>query len=422
MTVMAIILIFVLFAFGGIAVGLGMKEKPQSRTLGKVILSVLVSLLVGGGFFLAFVFSSLFFPKLLLGALPYGIGAFCFFVILSLNFKIWDKNTKPYKLAVTLALCCCLAVICIDTGMKIYKESIPKVGEGNILRDYRPYSQWDKTVSLNEPSTLIITEDLPVMDGATALYPIYAAFAKAIYPEETFTDIDYEKGETLMCTTTTYAYESLMNAQSDIIFVAAPSAAQLEKAESMGLEFEMTPIGREAFVFFVNSQNTVEELSLEQIRGIYSGKITKWSEVGGDLGKIRAFQRDEGSGSQSALQRLMGEVPLMEAPTEHVVGGMSGIIEKTSDYRNYKNAIGYSFRFYSTEMVKNDSIKLLRIEGVYPDAANIENGTYPITNSFYAVTVKGRVSENTKKLLEWICGEQGQYIVEQTGYVPNKVD
>ena len=108
---------------------------------------------------------------------------------------------------------------------------------------------------------------------------------------------------------------------------------------------------------------------------------------------------------------------LMEAPKEDVVSGMGGIITRTADYRNYKNAIGYSFRFYSTEMVKNDMIKLLCINGVAPTLENIENGTYPIGGDFYAVT-RSDADENTLKLLEWVLSSQGQELVEKTGYTP----
>ena len=110
---------------------------------------------------------------------------------------------------------------------------------------------------------------------------------------------------------------------------------------------------------------------------------------------------------------------LMEAPKEGVVDMMAGIIEKTADYKNYKNAIGFSFRFYSAEMIKNRQIRLLRVDGTAPSAENIENGSYPLASEFYAVT-RSDASENTKKLVEWIQGNQGQDIIEGTGYTPLK--
>ena len=110
---------------------------------------------------------------------------------------------------------------------------------------------------------------------------------------------------------------------------------------------------------------------------------------------------------------------LIEPERNELIDGMGGIIRRVADYKNYKNAIGYSFRFYSTEMVKNNQIKLLSINGVAPTLENIENGTYPIASYFYAVT-RSDASENTKLLLEWILSAEGQSIIEKVGYTPVK--
>ena len=177
---------------------------------------------------------------------------------------------------------------------------------------------------------------------------------------------------------------------------------------------------KEGDVFFVNSKNPMENITIKQIQDIYSGEITKWDELNvNGFGDIRAFQRDEGSGSQTALVKLMGDKPLMKPIEENVIGGMGGIISKTADYKNYKNAIGYSFRYYSREMVNNNQIKLLNIEGIAPTIENIENGTYPVASEFFAVT-RIDADENTKKLLDWVVSEQGQELVEKTGYTPVK--
>ena len=113
----------------------------------------------------------------------------------------------------------------------------------------------------------------------------------------------------------------------------------------------------------------------------------------------------------------MGETPLMDPPREDRIDGMGGIIDQTADYKNYKNAIGYSFRFYSTEMVGNEQIKLLSVNGVAPTLENIENGTYPIASQFFAVT-RSDADENTQALLNWILSEEGQELIEKTGYTP----
>ena len=226
------------------------------------------------------------------------------------------------------------------------------------------------------------------------------------------------------CTGTIEAYQRLIEGQTDIIFCAAPSKDQLDAAAAAGRELHLTPLGREAFVFFVNSENPVAGLTVEEIQGIYTGEIKNWRELGGKNQKIRPYQRAENSGSQTALLRLMDGLQLMEPEKEDRIAGMGGIITQVASYRNHKNAIGFSFRFYSTEMVENDQIRLLALNGVEPTRETIRSGEYPISSNFYAVTASPigepapeETNEELRAFLDWILSEQGQEIIEKTGYV-----
>lgn len=300
-----------------------------------------------------------------------------------------------------------------------YHNSIPKITDSDVnLSLYEPFGENTKAASLDTISTLKLEADLPRLDGATALYPLYAAFARAVYPQN---DYDYYYSNFVRCTNTVNAYSSLIHAESekkgpDIIFVAQPSEKQKEEAEEAGVKLKLTPIGKEAFVFFVNAKNPIDNLTVEQIRRIYSGEITNWKEVGGKNKSIRAFQRNENSGSQTAFLHFIDGHPLMTPPEEDIVHGMGRIIRQASDYINYSNSIGFSFRFYANEMVNNNEIKLLKINGIYPDIHSIQNGSYPMASYFYAVTLEGNDNPNVQLLIDWILSEQGQFLVEKTGY------
>ncbi|MFD2370061.1 PstS family phosphate ABC transporter substrate-binding protein [Brevibacillus sp. GCM10020057] len=299
-------------------------------------------------------------------------------------------------------------------GYQWYENSIPVVSEQDVdLSEYQPFREPTKAKKLEEPASLTLQGDLPRLDGATALYPLYAAFAQAVYPKKEYNPYDSE----VMSSTTPKAYERLIDGEADIIFAAGPSQQQLEEAKQKGVELKLTPIGREAFVFFVNAANPVKGLTTQQIRDIYAGKITDWSEVGGAPGKIRAFQRPKNSGSQTMLEKVMGNVELMPAPEEDIEAGMGGIIRKTADYKNYKQAIGYSFLYFATEMVQNGDIRLLEVDGVKPDKSTIRDGTYPLAAEFYAVTA-GSANPNVSRFIDWILSPQGQSLVERTGYTP----
>ena len=317
---------------------------------------------------------------------------------------------------------------------KSYHNSFETIAEyGFNLSLYDPFPSLGKTlaVSPDSPSTLNIPENPPRIDGAIALYPLYSAFAKATYPMPQNTkhgyryDVMDENGKItskaieiiIACTNTVGAYSRLIQRDTDIIFVAGPSEEQLQMAKDANVELKFTPIGREAFVFFVNTENPVNDLSIADIQRIYSGKTKNWNEFGGKNSAIRAFQRPEGSGSQTMLIRFMGDNPLMTPPKEDVVSGMGGIISEVSSYRNYPNAIGYSFLFFTTELVADRKIKLLSLNGVTPTRENVANKTYPYTTEFYAVTA-GTRNPNVEKFIKWILSEQGQTLVEKTGYTP----
>ena len=337
--------------------------------------------------------------------------------------KTWMKRFWAGLLAATL-------VCGVYVGFGAYEDSIPTVEDRDgLIYEYEPFAEGTKAVYPNGESTLKFEDPAIDMDGATALYPVYSAFVQAVYPEGTYDiyDFDYNEAEgygQVTCTGTIEAYERLIHGKTDIIFCAAPSKDQLALAERIGVQLHLTPIGREAFVFFVNSENPVEGLTVEEIQGIYTGEITNWKELGGKWQKIRPYQRAENSGSQSALLRLMEGLPLMEPEKEDRISGMGGIITQVAGYRNHKNAIGFSFRFYSTEMVENEQIRLLALNGVKPTKETIRSGAYPISSNFFAVTASPigepapeETNEDLRAFIDWILSEQGQEIIEKTGYV-----
>lgn len=336
----------------------------------------------------------------------------CVFVLFVCGIFNW-MNTKKKKRWVMGALGVTIIFTLIPPIQHYYKLSIPTLDAEIDISAYQPFTQDNQVVKPDEKVSLQLTGSLPRLDGATAMYPLYAAFVEATYPKG-----DYQPYKSrVQVNRTPEAYQNLIAGNVDLIFVAAPSIKQEWQAEKEGLTFNMTPIGREAFVFFVHHKNNVDNVTLDQVKKIYAGEITNWRDVGGEDEAIRAFQRPADSGSQIALENLMDNKPIMEAPSENIASGMGGIIHEVSQYRNYKNAMGFTFRYYSTEMVRNKKIKLLSIDGIAPTKENIRNGTYPLVSEFYAVTAGGE-NENVQKLIDWILTDEGQALVAKVGYVP----
>ncbi len=326
------------------------------------------------------------------------------------------KAFRYYLIGYIALVLAFLLLIFAQIGIWMYDEMTTiDTAPAIAVSEYLPFDENSKIVKTDAKLLsfrAMSADKLPIIDGAAAVFPVYSAFVHAIYPETTrlYDDVfEYNN--------TTGGYRELALRNTDIFIGAAPSDKQVEFAREQGTTFEYTQIGSEAFVFFVNKDNPIESLTTEQIKGIYSGNITNWSEVGGKDEEIVPFQRNEGSGSQSMLKRFMGDTPIIEPNKVTRSGGMGDIIEVVADYRNRSSSIGFSFRFYVEGIIKNPDIKMIAIDGVAPTAENIKNGTYPIITPLYAVSYKNNPNENVKALLDWMLTEEGQYIIEQTGYV-----
>lgn len=276
---------------------------------------------------------------------------------------------------------------------------------------YLPYEEDSDLVRID--SSLKLTENLPVLDGAAALVPVYAAIVDNVYPKGSvtyeggsFSDDNYygenfAADSAMQYKNTVRGYQAIVDGTTDILFCAAPSAQQKQYAQQKGVELEYVPIGLEAFVFFVNENNPVDNLTADQIRGIYSGEYTNWSQLGGPNRVINPVTRLSGSGSQSAMDAFMGDVKIALKSPFAITGA----------------SIGYSFRYYMDGIVGNEAVKMLSLNGVYPSAENIQNGSYPIIAQFYAVYRADNENENIPVLIDWILSEEGQKIIEGSGYV-----
>ena len=156
-----------------------------------------------------------------------------------------------------------------------------------------------------------LREHLPKMDGSTSLITLEAGLRAAIF------DISLTDAEQQVVHSTTWdAFRNLLKGSTDLIFSVPLSQKQYEMAAEAGVELVCEPVAKEGFVFVVNAQNPVDLLTQEQLRGIYSGEITNWNQVGGDDLPITPYQRNTDSGSQNYMIEFMADTPLMDAPTE----------------------------------------------------------------------------------------------------------
>lgn len=333
----------------------------------------------------------------------------------------WKRGVKAFSRS---ALCIALAgVIAVGAtfGYCVYLDSIRIVDNLNInTEEYLPFDENSKIARLDKEASLKFTifDDLPVIDCAAALFPTASAFINATYPSN-IPPLNREDSP-FKYTNTPGGNMALAQGEIDFMIGVKPQDYYQEIAAENGYALESVPIGKEAFVFFTNAKNPVESLTIEQIRGIYSGEITNWKQVGGEDLDIQVFMRNGNSGSYSALEKLMGDLQMAEPKKEFVFDLMSGIVQAASDYENHRGAIGFSFRYYVTDIVSENGIRFIPIEGVEPTIETVTSDEYPLVDNLFISYRKGYMTEEMQLLLDWILSEEGQLLVERSGYAPVK--
>lgn len=207
--------------------------------------------------------------------------------------------------------------------------------------------------------------------------------------------------------------------QVDILIATEPSADELALAKKYKVKLIQKPVCWDAFVFIVNKDNPVDSLTLDQVRGIYSGKITNWKELGGQDLPIVPYQREENSGSQTGMINLvMGDTPMLPPERVDVVFGMGALIDAVAEYQNSPASIGYTYKYYIDTLYKNDKIKILKINGVSPNPTDIRSGAYPLSVNYYGIIRAEDAKATGGLFLDWMLTPQGQECIAQAGYIP----
>lgn len=166
-----------------------------------------------------------------------------------------------------------------------------------------------------------------------------------------------------------------------------------------------TIVAYDGIALLVNPENPVKNISLEDVKKIYTGKITNWKELGGDDSAIVVVSREEGSGTRDAFQEIVGyesEELIKDATISDGSGAVKTIVAGN------KNAIGFA----SFEFIDN-TVKALEIDDVAPTAENVKAGEYKISRPYILVTKEGSLTEEGQNLIGFVLSAEGQQIVEE---------
>ena len=308
-----------------------------------------------------------------------------------------------------------LALVMLLCGCTPQREEIsqPESSESNFVESTPEQSAPEQSAPEVSEEIAFLRENFPRIDGSTSLIPLEAGIRAAIFGKS----FD-EAQKDVVHSTTWGSFKNLLEGKADLIFSTPISDEQQKMADEAGIKLEQVPVVKEAFVFAVNAKNPVDALSRQQIKDIYSGKITNWKQVGGSDEPIIAYQRNTDSGSQNYMIDFMGETPLMDAPTELRPGSMSGLMDVIAPNDGSLGSIGYSVYAYAADMYgTGDNIKFIKVDGVAPTKETIISGEYPLSSYNYAI-FRADEPENgaVRRLAEWMTSYDGQLAAAKAGY------
>ena len=167
-----------------------------------------------------------------------------------------------------------------------------------------------------------------------------------------------------------------------------------------------TLIARDGIGVFVNKNNPVNNLSLDELRKIYLGEIKNWNEINGRSRNILPVARNDFSGTAAHFKtRVLNEKDF--APSVIIEPNLKKIFSEIEDN---PDAIGFS------GLGNKSDCKLISIEGLYPTEENIKNMNYPLSRYLHFFTINSHTGI-IKDFIDWVLGPQGQKIIKEFGFV-----
>ncbi len=233
--------------------------------------------------------------------------------------------------------------------------------------------------------------------GSTSVQPAAEALATEYMKKNPDVKITVQGGGSSV------GIKSVQDGTADI----GTTSKNLKDDESKGLT--QWELGKDGIAIVVNKENKVSGLTLEQIKGIFSGEITNWKEVGGSDGEINVIVREEGSGTRDAiLEMVLGSKDAKFVKGAIVQSSTEAVQQAVAQD---PNAIG----FISYAAVKDS--KALKVDNVAPTVETILDGTYKIQRPFIFL-VKGEPAGSVKAFIDWANGPEGQGILKSEKVVP----
>ncbi|MCI8594434.1 MAG: phosphate ABC transporter substrate-binding protein [Oscillospiraceae bacterium] len=235
-------------------------------------------------------------------------------------------------------------------------------------------------------------------DGSTSMEKVVKALGEAFSTEYPSVTVNYNGSGSGA------GVESVLNGSTDL---GLASRSLKEEETASGAVAHVVAL--DGVVIVVNPENTVSDLTVEQIAGIYTGEIKNWSEVGGADMAIAAYGREAGSGTRSAFEEIVGIKDACRYANEYSsTGDVIGAVS------NNPNAIGYA-----SLAAVNDTVKALKVGGVACTEETVRSGEYAIQRPFVIITKEDvTLSTAAEAFLSYALSAEAAPVITAAGVVP----
>lgn len=237
-------------------------------------------------------------------------------------------------------------------------------------------------------------EAMLIVAGSTSVQPFAEALAEHYMVLHKEIEVDVQGGG---------SSAGVMSAKTNTADIGM-SSRNLKEEE---LNLWHVEIARDGLAVIVNPKNNVTDLTLKQVRDIYTGAISNWSQLGGKDAKIHIIAREEGSGTRSAFEDLVMDEN--EISPRAIVQDSNGTVRQL--VADDPNAIG----FVSLGLV-DATVIALKLDGVSATRENVLNQTYNLSRPFIFITSEEPDGE-TKKFIDFVLSEEGKRILNDEGLV-----
>ena len=257
------------------------------------------------------------------------------------------------------------------------------------------------------PTTFKMADPSLKIHATSAFFPLFAGILQNIFDPQCFTErVTLDKVATLV------GFKALAEGTIDLLCSTIPSDEQMKDLQLSNRKLEFVPFCKEPLAFLVNKANTVEDLTVEQVKDAYQGRVSNWRELQGPDMEVHTYQLEHGNGSQSAFEQVVRGNKIDSNHSE--VHTMPGIIDKVA---LDEGGLCYAYWSFYAKMYANKCTRMLKVEG-----ETVSSQHYPFLFDVFLMFDRENKNPNVAKLVDFITSTEGRQMVARCNECQRQVD